>query len=549
MFAKKRILKLLVAAALSASMLLAGCTSTNAPGNDSAQKSNYPGTPEAGTAVIDIQTEPADLCSFTSTDTVSGIVLIHAMDGLVILDQKDEPIPAVAKDWTISDDQLVYTFNLRDDYKWTNGEKVTAKDFEFAWKALINPEYASEYAYFGYVIKNAKAFADGQASMEDVGIKVIDDYTLEITLEQPTPYFLGMLAYKSFFPVNEKAYKESGDKYGTDADKIVTNGPYKIAKWDHESELVLEKNTDFPDASDIKIDKINMKMIKDSNTRMNAFKSNEIDMIGVNSEQMQMMKGEGEPVYTYDDASCWYFEYNLKDPVLSNQKVRQALTLSFNSESFVTNVVGNNSKSAEQFTPPAIKGNKKSFAEELGPQFKSHDVEKAKQLIDEAKKELGIDDITVSILIDDGDTASKHAAFVQESWKKDLGITVNVEAVPFKSRLDRMTNKDFQIVLAGWGPDYNDPMTFLDMFETGNGNNHTGYSSAEYDKLLESARAELDRDKRFGYLMDMEKLLMQDMPIGPYYFRSRDYIVSGKVSGIVRTAFQDTNLRWASLNS
>lgn len=292
-----------------------------------------------------------------------------------------------------------------------------------------------------------------------------------------------------------------------------------------------------------------MKMIKDSNTRMNAFKSNEIDMIGVNSEQMQMMKGEGEPVYTYDDASCWYFEYNLKDPVLSNQKVRQALTLSFNSESFVANVVGNNSKAAEQFTPPAIKGNKKSFAEELGPQFKSHDVEKAKQLIDEAKKELGVEDITVSILIDDGDTASKHAAFVQESWKKDLGITVNVEAVPFKSRLDRMSNKDFQIVLAGWGPDYNDPMTFLDMFETGNGNNHTGYSSAEYDKLLESARAELDRDKRFGYLMDMEKLLMQDMPIGPYYFRSRDYIVSGKVSGIVRTAFQDTNLRWASLNS
>ncbi len=539
MFAKKRTLSLAVVVALVASMLLSACTQ--------AQASKYPGTTEKGTAVVNIASEPADMFSITSTDTVAGNVLIHLMDGLTILDQEDKPIAGVAKDWKISDDQLVYTFNLRNDYKWSNGEAVTANDFAFAFRSLIDPKFASEYAYFGYVFKNAVAFSEGKAKIEDVGIKVLDDYKLELTLEQPTSYFLGMLAYKSFFPVNQKGYEAIGDKYGTDFDKIVTNGPYKLTKWEHENEIVLEKNADFPDAKDVKIDKIVMKMINDTNAAMNSFKSNQIDMIGLNGDQAKMLRDEQQPVYTYDDGSSWYFEYNLKDKVLANKKVRQALTLAVDSESFVKNVVKNSSKAATQFTPHAINGNKEKFADEIGPLFKSHDLDKAKSLMEDAKKELGVSEIEVSLLIDDGDTAAKYAAFFQESWKSELGIKVNVEAVPFKSRLERMTNKDFQIVLAGWGPDYNDPMTFLDLFETGNGNNHTGYSNPAYDELLNKARKELDKNKRFGYLMDLEKLLMEDMPVGPYYFRARDYTTSGKLKGIVRTAFQDINLRWAEV--
>lgn len=541
MFAKKRTLTLAVVVALLAAMLLSACTKVDTA------KSLYAGTAEQGAVTINLGSEPPKMFSVVSTDSAAGNVLVHLMDGLTILDKNDEPAPGVAKKWDISDDGLVYTFHLRDDYKWTNGEKVTANDFKFAFLSVLDPKFASEYAYFGFDIKNGQAFYEGKVSADEVGVKVIDDYTLQITLERPTPYFLGKLAYKTFYPVNQKAYEQYGDQYATEASNIVTNGPWKMESWVHEDQIVLVKNPDYPDAKDIKINKIIMKMITDTNTAMNAFKANEIDMIGLNGDQMKMMKDEGQPVYSYSDGSSWYFEFNTKRPALSNAKLRKALTYAVDRESFVKNVVKNNSLVATQFTPPGIKGYKKDFYEEVGPQFKTHDVEAAKKMLEEAKKELGMDKIELSLLIDDGDTAAKYAAFFQETWKKDLGIDVKVEAVPFKSRLAKMTAKDFDIVLAGWGPDYNDPMTFLDLFETNNGNNHTSYSNPEYDEILAKARDELDAKKRMEYLKELEKLLMEDMPVGPYYFRVRDYTLSGKLTGVVRTAFQDINLRWAEV--
>ncbi len=534
MFTKKRIVALMLATVMSMSMVLTSCTSVAA--------NNYPGTTEAGAVTINIAQEPPKMFSTISTDTVSFNLLRHLNDGLTILDKNDKPISGVAKDWKVSDDGLVYTFNLKDTYNWTNGEKVTAKDFDFAFKALLDPTFAAPYAYFGYVFKNGQQFAEGKVKWEDVGVKVLDDYKLEITLEQPTTYILDMLAFGVFLPVNQKAYEAVGDKYATDADKIVTNGAFTMESWAHESEIVLKKNPAYPSASDVKIEKIVCKMISDTNTGMNTFKSNELDMLGLNGDQLAQMKTENQPTLTYDDGSTWYFEFNLNVPTLANEKVRKAMTYGVDTESFVKNVLKNSSTVATQFTPPSINGNKKKFSEEVGPQFKSHDVEAAKKLIEEAKKELGVDKIEVSLIIDDGDTAQKHAAYFQEAWQSTLGIKVNVEAVPFKSRLARLEAKDFEICMAGWGPDYNDPMTFLEMFETGNGNNHTSYTNPEYDALLAKVRSEANRDTRFGYLMDLEKLLMKDMPIGPYYNRVRDYTLSGKLTDVVRTAFQDFNL-------
>ncbi len=542
MFAKKRTLSIAVVVALVVSMMLSACTS--AP---KAATSKYPGTKEAGTAIINLGSEPPMMNSLLTTDTTSGNVFRHICTGLTVLDKNDKAVSGVAKDWTISKDKLVYTFNLRKDFKWSNGEPVTAKDFEFAFKAILDPKYAAPYSYLGFVFKNGLEFSQGKAKREDVGVKVLDDYKLEITLAQPTPYLLDMFAFPVLLPVNQKAYEAAGDKYGTDANKMAYNGAYIISEWAHEDQIVLTKNPDYPDAKNIKIDKIVMKMIKDSNTAMNTFRSNQIDMIGLNGDQLKMMNDEKQPVGSYDDGGNWYFEYNLKDKALSNKKLRQALTYAIDSKQFVEKIVKNSSRVANSFTSPVIQGNKKKFIDEVGPLFKSHDVEKAKSLLEEVKKELGVDKISVSILCDDTDTAQKHAAVFQEAWKKDLGIEVKVDVQPFKSRIAKMQAKDFQMVLAGWGPDYNDPMTFLDMFETGNGNNHTSYTNPAYDALLNKVRVEADRDKRFGYLMDLEKILMDDMPIGPFYFRTRDYTTSAKLTGVVRTAFQDINLLHASV--
>ncbi len=521
-------------------------TGTPTSGTKEPDKSAYPGTPEANAITVNIAQEPPQLFSVTSTDTTSFTVNRHVLENLVELDANNQVIPGVAKDWTVSDDGLTYTFNLRDDMKWSNGEKVTANDFVFAWKSLLTPSFASDYAYFGYIFKNGQAFNEGKAKEADLGFKAVSDTKLEITLEYSAPYFLSTLAFGVFAPVNEKAYNQFGEAYGTDADKMVYNGPFKITSWEHESKLVIEKNADYPDKDKIALDKITFVMINDSNAALNSFKAGEADVIGVTGDQVKLLKGENYPVQTYDDGACFYLEYNMTDKFLKNANLRKALTYAVDKQSFVDNIVKNSSKAATSFTPPAVSEGK--FTQSAGQLVPVLDVEKAKEFYQKALQELGVDKVELTMICDDGDVAIKNAAFVQEQLKKNLGVTINVESMPFKSRLERMSNKDFSLVFAGWGPDYNDPMTFLDMFQTGNGNNHTSYSNADYDATLDKVRKELDPAKRTEYLLTLEKTLMTDLPIGPIYWRSRDYVLSGKIaSGVVRTAFQDMNYREVKL--
>jgi oligopeptide transport system substrate-binding protein len=515
---------------------------------DTADLGAYPGTPAANEITVNITSEPPEMFTVTTTDTTSFTVIRHVIENLVMLDANDEVTPGVAKDWTVSDDGLTYTFNLRDDMKWTNGEPVTAHDFVFAWKSLLNPEFAADYAYFGFVFKNGLKFYNGEVGEDELGFKALSDYELEVTLENPTSFFLSQLAFGVFAPVNEKAYNEFGDAYGTDADKMVYNGAFVMDSWEHESKIVLKKNPEYWNADAIKLDAINMVMINDTNAAMNAFKAGEVDVIGVNGDQAEMMRGEGYPVLTYDDGATFYLEYNLNDPYLKNKNLRKALTYAVDKQAFVDAIVKNSSKAAVSFTAPAINGLNDKFADEVGALIPVLDVDKAKEYYAAALEELGVDTIELTMIADDSDTAIENAAFIQEQLRVNLGLEIKVENMPFKSRLERMSNKDFSIVFAGWGPDYNDPQTFLDMWETGNGNNHTSYTSADYDALLAKVRTELDPAKRMGYLMDMEKMLMDDMPIGPIYWRSRDYIVSGKIdSGVIRTAFQDMNYRYVTL--
>ena len=536
----KRLLAATLVVAMTASLFTA--CSTNSSGNGTA--SAYPGTAEANAITVNISSEPPEMFSVTTTDSTSFTILRHVMENLVMLDENDQVIPGVAKDWTVSEDGLVYTFNLRDDMKWTNGEPVTAHDFVFAWKSLLTPSFAADYAYFGYIFKNGKAYNEGKVDADQLGFKALSDYQLEVTLESPASYFLNTLAFGVLAPLNEKAYNEFGTAYGTDADKMVYNGAFTMASWEHESKIVLEKNPDYYDADKIELEKINMVMINDTNAAMNAFKAGEVDMIGLNGEQVAMMKAENYPIYSYDDGSTFYLEYNTTDKMLSNVNLRKAITYAIDKQAFIDSIVKNDSKAATSYTAPAVAGYEKKFYEEVGSLVPNLDIEKAKEYYALALEELGVDKVQLTMICDDSDTAIKNAAFVQEQLKVNLGIDLTVESMPFKSRLERMSNKDFSIVFAGWSPDYNDPLTFLDIFETGNGNNHTSYSNPEYDELLNKVRSELDSKTRNEYLIELEKMLMEEQPIGPIYWRSRDYIVSGKIeSGVYRSAFQDMNFK------
>ncbi len=543
----KRFLKS-TACAMLALTLLVGCSSGT--GESTAVQET----------IVNLGSEPSKLNSVLATGSVDGNVLRHVMVGLVTLNENDEPQPGVAKDWTVSEDGLTYTFNLRDDMKWSNGEPVTAHDFVYALNTLFTPAYGANYAGTWSVliegaadVLNSTDDASLQAALDKVGYKAVDDHTFELKLIGPYTHILGVLAFQNFYPLNEKAVADAGASdplnfatYATEASNIVTNGPFKMESWAHESEIVLVKNTEYYDAENIKLEKITMKMISDTNTALNEFTAGSIDMIGLTADQNTQLKDQGTTTSSYDDGSTWYLEYNINNPGLNNKKVRQALTIGTDASTLVDQIIKNESLAATSYTPPAILAGE--FQKTVGELIdSSRDFEAAKALLAEglAEEGLSIDTFELTILGDEGDSAKRYYEYIQAALQENLGITVHIEQVTYKTRLDRMDKKDFDVVYAGWGPDYNDPMTFLDLWISTSGNNHAGWSNAEYDKLIADALAESDTTKRTELLIEAEKLLAEESPIGTLYWRKVNYVTSERLQGVVRTAFQDMDLTGA----
>lgn len=515
----------------------------------------YPGTPDADAITINISSEPPTLNSLLMTDTIGFQITKHIHENLVMMDEKDNVIPGAAESWDISEDGLTYTFHLREGLTWSNGDALTAKDYEFAFKKLLEPEVAAQYAYFGYIIAGGEAYNAGEGSVDDVAVKAIDDTTLEIVLESPTAYALSSFTFGSFAPINEAFYNEVGaDAFGLEAANILSSGAYTVESWSHESEFVITKNDNYWNAANVGIPTIKMVMINDTNAAMNAFKSGEVDMIGLNGDQAQMMKDEGYEVKSYADGSSWYLEFNLEQENLANENIRKAFAFGIDKQAYIDSIVKNSSLAATSFTPPGVAGLNGDFRDEVGELIPvSGDFDKAKEYLDAGLAELGITaeelGASITMISDDGDTAAKTAAFIQEQLRVNLGVEIKTEAMPFKSRLERMDNKDFSIVFAGWGPDYNDPNTFLDLFVSGSGNNHTSYTSEAYDKLVKDAAVELDAAARMEMFYELEKMVCEDLMVAPVYWRQRDYVVSEKVSGEYRTMLQDWNFSQATIVS
>lgn len=527
----KRILAVLLAGIMTLSV--ASCGNSGSAGQ---------GTAGNDSAVLDMRGEPAELNSMKTADAPGGNVLRMCMSGLARLDENDTPVADMAEKWDVSADQKTYTFHLRKDAKWTNGEPVTAKDFVYGWQTVLNKKTGAPYAYMLFtILENGEAVYNGEMTPDKLGVKAIDDYTLEVKLVNPTPYFLHLTTFSTFLPVNEKAYTTIGaDKYGKDDSKIVTNGAYKIEKWAHDDHIQFVKNEDYFRKDEIKIPKVKYVMLKDQNAKVNSFKANEVDMVNVTGEQKKALESEGIEVKSYADNGSWYLEMNTQKKGLNNAKVRKAIMQAINTKALCENVRKDGSVPATGITPLGIKVDGKVFAEEVG-QLVKYDVAAAKKLLDEGLKEEGLkaDSFKVTIITEDGASAQKESQFYQAELQKALGIKVDVKPMPFKAKIAAMQSGDFDIAMAGWSPDYNDPMTYLEMFMTGNGNNHGKFSNKEYDKLLKDAMKEKDVAKRKELLIKAEKLLMEQAPIAPTYFSSGSYVVSKKLKGLTRTGFQE----------
>lgn len=497
--------------------------------------------------------EPTSLNTLLATYAYDFTPINAMIECLYRDDENDVPQPAGAETVDISDDKLVYTFHLREDATWSNGDPVVATDYEFAWQQALNPEVASDYAYMLYFIHNAEPYFNGEVEWSEVGVKVIDDYTLEVTLDNPLPYATDLFAFPTLAPINQKFYEEVGaDKYATDAEYFCCNGMYELTEWSHNSQIVFQKREDYWNADAVGPDEIVYKIITDSQAGLNSYLSREIDYTDLDSgEVVQQAEAAGFEVGVKPARSSYYLIVNTEDEFMSNQNLRLALAYSIDKQALVDTVYQNDNQPMTSFTPPAIMGaNDSSFQEALvaerGEMYPgSGDLEKAQEYLQAALEELGctVDELNLSIDCADDSLRRNCATFLQEQWRQNLGIeNIAVNSMQTKQVSANRQSGDYCMSLGGWSPDYNDAINFLDLWVTDGGNNDSFWSNEEYDSLIAQATAEADEEVRQQYLFDAEEILAAEMPVIPLYWQCQNYSYNKDkiVDGAIITANQTT---------
>jgi oligopeptide transport system substrate-binding protein len=487
--------------------------------------------------------EPPNLDPQLGTDAVSIRIDNATLEGLVrVYDGK--VLPGMAEKWEISQDGLTYTFHIRD-AQWSDGKKVTAQDFEYSYLRLLNPATASQYANQGYYILNGEEYNTGKITDPKlVGVKAIDEKTFEIKLKSPTKYFLALTGFLCFQPSRKDLVEQYKDGYAADADKAVYNGPFILKEWAHDASIVLEKNPNYWNKSSIKLDKVEFTIVVDNKTIVNMYEAGDIDLANIGRDFIDKYKAEGKANF-FPDGSEWYFQINQigktaeTTKFLSNKNFKHALGYAIDRQIFCDSVLRNGSSPAQRYILPLLMGASEKFAIEYPYEYypNSADPAKAKELLDAALKELGTtsDKIpTFEYLTDDSDVARANAEAIQDMLSKNLGVKIEIKQVQFKQRIELMDSSDYDIVSAGWGPDYDDPMTYLDLWVTGSGHNTTNWSNTAFDELIAFAKTSPDNIARAEAMFEAEKIFLDDGPIVPLYFRNGAFAMRPYVKGVIR---------------
>jgi oligopeptide transport system substrate-binding protein len=495
------------------------------------------------TVQISLDDEPRNLNSIKAVDQISIFFLEHIMEGLLRQDERGRIVGGVAERWEINDKSA--KFWLRHNARWSDGKPVTAQDFVFGWRSGVDPANASEYASIMYSVKNAEAINAGKLPVTALGIKAIDDYTLEVELEKPTGYFAYLMNFQIFYPVREDFYKAQNGRYFADVQNMVFNGPFKLTEWVHAASFRLEKNEAYWNRDQVHLNVINIPYVTNDNlARFNLFKDGktalEDGMRGIGKEQVTSAVNNRMRIRAYSDGSIWYTELNhRKERVTSNKNLRKAMQAVLDSQEIVNKVIGIPGYiPGYSLFPVWLQGVHKKFRQEYPAQPPVLDVELAKSYMEQAKQELGMQTLPpIALLCDDKENAIREAVYFQSLFKRTLGLEVRVDIQTFKQRLEKMQYGEFDMILAGWGPDYNDPMTFADLFASWNDNNHGRYNNPEYDAALRQALGTSDPQVRMDAFGKAQQILIDDAAVLPQYERVVSYVQNTKLQGV---AFKQT---------
>ncbi|WP_461203073.1 peptide ABC transporter substrate-binding protein [Enterococcus sp. N342-3-1-2] len=539
-------------------IVLAGCSTggTSSTGESNTSGSGSAAAEQVFNVVVQQEMPSADLS--LATDTISFSALNNVYEGLYRLDADSKPEAAGASELAeVSDDGLTYTLKLREDAKWSNGEPVTAADYVYGWQRTVSAETGSEYAYLFAPVANAEAITAGDADASELGIKAVSDYELEITLNTPTPYFPYLLAFPSFFPQSQAVVEENGDQYAQTSDNSVYNGPFVLSGFDGpgtDTEWAYEKNDQYWDKDSVKLDTINVSVVKESATSLNLFQDGQADDVILTGELAQQMAND-EAFVSEPLARTSYLEYNQidEDSPFRNENLRKAISYAIDRDALVTSILGDGSLASTGLVPSGMTfspSDNTDFVDEAGSVIE-YDQDKAKEYWETAKSELGIDSLDFEILASDTDSTKKVIEYIQSAVQDTLdGVTISLSPVPFSVRLDRSNTGDFDVVMGGWGADYADASSFTDLFVTGNSYNRGQWSNEDYDAAVKASASTNagDPEARWQNLLDAEKIIMDQQGVTPVYQNVEAHLRAPKVKGVVsHGAGAQYDYKWASI--
>jgi oligopeptide transport system substrate-binding protein len=477
---------------------------------------------------INLEQTVKDLDSAQTTDTVSTEILQNVMSGLYRLDANSRPFPDMAEGVDISEDGLTYTFTLRDGIKWSNGDPVTSQDFKYAWLRALDPKTASLYAYIiSTFVKGADEYNTGKGSPDDVAIETPDDKTLEVTLLAPAPYWLGLTSFFTYLPQQQKFVEQQGDDYASGTENLLYNGPYMITQFNPTSGVTGVRNEDYWNADNVDISKVDAKIVKDTDTAVNLFESGQLDETVIDTEFVTEYKGKPELVTTTQFATG-YLTFNRKVPLFRNENVRRAIQMGFDRAALNYKILNNGSEPATGFVPDGIAGpDDKTFREAEGPTMPDYDPQKAKELFKKGIEEVG-ENPTIELLSEDDSLTRDFVTFMQSEFEK-MGMKIDLKPQPFAQRLKLEEDDKYQMSAQAWYADYDDPMTFLDLFESSSTYNTSiagHYKNERYDQLINDAKKETDAAKRMDMLLEAEKILVEeDAALAPWRFYGQAFLV------------------------
>lgn len=512
--------------------LLSGCGGSKEAAPTEAKKEAV----KSNIVTIANDVELSSMDTGLATDGTSFEAIASVLEGLYQLDGAGNTIPGMAVKEEISEDGKVRTFTLRD-AKWSDGQPVTANDFVFAWRRLANPKTASEYAYMIGVagVKNAEAVMSGEKPITELGITAVDDKTLKVELDYPVPFFDQLAAFPPFYPIREDFYDKYKEQYALTPEAILSNGPFKMVEWNQGANYTMVKNDQYYDADKVKIDGLNFQVVKDAQSAMVAFDQGNVDYVKLTGEMVDQYKESPEFMNTLG-GYLWFVSPNQKVPGLENANLRRALALSFDKEQIAEHLLKDGSIAANFAIPVklAVGPDGKDFRETT-PSYLNVDKAKAKEYYEKAKQELGKDKFAYELVFEDTEASKKVAEYLKSEIETNLpGMTINLKQQPKKARLQLMQNGVYELGLTRWGPDYADPMTYLDMWITGASYNFGSWSSKEYDKLIfDTSKGDLTGKpaERWEALKQAEKVCMDAAAILPVYQTGSAVMIKKDLTG------------------